>query len=647
MKQAQLNWRDGEPVSSVFDDVYFSSAGGMAETEHVFLQANDLPARWRQAQAFVIGETGFGSGLNFLTTVHHWLQHSPADACLYYYAVEKYPLSADDLQRALQPYAELSGYLDELLQAYPPAIRGLHGRSLYQGRVRLLLLFEDVQQALAQLDVSVDAWYLDGFAPAKNPAMWSEPVFDQLARLSHAGSTLSTYTVAGFVRRGLLARGFDMHKVAGFGNKRQMLAGRMVNAPAKPVEQPWFDGAHVRAPAKTLAVIGAGIAGITTARALAQRGWRVTVFDQQQLADGASGNPLGVVLPRLSRQASAGQSFDNSAFACTVDQLDRLQACYPELGWLRSGVIQLPSSSRIASHMAQGDFDAPLARILDAEQLAGYCGLDIDSDGLLYPLAGYLSPRKLCQVLCEDAGPSLQLITATRIEQLHYDVGQWLLVDAHQQQRLACDAVVIANGAQLHQFSQTAELPISPVRGQLSYMPASSDSQQLRCPLCYEGYILPAQHGRHVIGASFRTDDDSTELLQDEHRENLAALHAWLPRLFSDSAVVDGRASVRAVTPDRLPLVGPVPDREYFYQHYRDLQRGRAAASYPAGRYLPGLYVNVGHGARGLTSSLLSAEMLAAQLNGEPSPVYKTVQDALHPARFMIRAFKKGKIVSS
>jgi tRNA 5-methylaminomethyl-2-thiouridine biosynthesis bifunctional protein len=204
--------------------------------------------------------------------------------------------------------------------------------------------------------------------------------------------------------------------------------------------------------------------------------------------------------------------------------------------------------------------------------------------------------------------------------------------------------VVIATGAELHNFTQTAELPVIPVRGQVSYLPATASSSTLRCPVCYHGYVLPARDGMHVIGASFRVEDATTTVRDEEHGENLHALLAWLPQMFNDAAVPDGRAGVRAVSPDRLPLVGPVADGEYFHRHYGDLQRGRAADTYPAAGYLPGLYVNVGHGARGLTSSLLCAEILAAQLNNEPSPVYTSVQHALHPARFMIRAFKKGNI---
>ena len=578
MKQAQLSWRDGQPLSTRFDDVYFSRDGGLAETEHVFLHNNGLPQRWKQRSSFVIAETGFGSGLNFLATVHQWLQHSSTDACLYYYSVEKYPLAVDDLQQALAAFPELGDALSELLAVYPPAIDGLHARWMFNRRVCLLLLYDDVSDALGRLDIQVDAWYLDGFAPARNPAMWSDDVFDQVARLSHEAATFSTYTAAGFVRRGLSARGFDVEKVAGAGRKRQMLRGRMTRPTDTRWQQPWFDVPSVDntdSADREVVIIGAGIAGVTSAWALARRGWRVRLIDQQhEVATRASGNPLGVVLPRLSREHSAAAAFDNAAFAFSVYQLGRLQQRYPQLGWQQTGVLQLPSSKRIMQHMAEGNFSEALAVNIDAQQGRKHCGLDIDSDAMLYPLAGYLGPRRLCQILCEDAGDALQLMPSSAVTELKWRDHRWLLSDQQGRPLLSSARVIIANAIGVIALEQTRHLPVSPVRGQISYVPASVDSEKLQCPVCYEGYVLPAEQGRHVIGASFKPGQANSRVLDAEHVENINALRHSLPGVF-DSAVVDGgRAAVRAVTPDRLPVVGPVADTACFIDRYGDLHRG-------------------------------------------------------------------------
>ena len=230
---------------------------------------------------------------------------------------------------------------------------------------------------------------------------------------------------------------------------------------------------------------------------------------------------------------------------------------------------------------------------------------------------------------------------------MQYDTQQWQLLDQQGDTIINVDAVVVASGPTARRFWQTAHLPIQSVRGQISYLPSSSQSRKIQCPICYEGYLLPDKDGQHVMGASFKPDDDTVELTQDEHSENIAAAEKWLGKLLTDVAGLEGRAAVRAVTPDRMPIIGPVADLNFYLHQYSDLKKGRPPDHYPVAEYHPGLYVNTGHGARGLTSSFLSAELLAAQMNAEPLPVYENVRQALHPARFIIRALKKGHAVTS
>jgi tRNA 5-methylaminomethyl-2-thiouridine biosynthesis bifunctional protein len=646
MKQADLSWRDGQPFSEQFDDVYFSRDQGVAETEHVFIAANDLPQAWQGRKTFCIGETGFGSGLNFVITVQHWLQTSAPDARLYFYSLEKFPFSQTDLQRALAVYPRFESIVNELLQVYPPAIRGLHRRNLFNGRVVLMLIFDDVSTGLAQLDQAMDAWYLDGFAPNRNPQMWNEQVFAQLARLSAERTTLATYTSAGFVRRGLAEQGFAMQKMPGYGRKRDMLRGRMTQPPASVLTPPWYRVPQTDTQQKSITILGAGIAGVTSAWVLAQRGWQVRLIDQLAApAMAASGNPLGVVMPRLSLQSGAEGDFHLAAFALAVQQLNRLAAHYPELDWQPAGVAQLASSQRIVRHMRDGDFDEQLVQCIDAEHLAEHSGLDLQQDALWFPLAGYLDPRQLCELLLDDAGERVKFIGNSVIDRIDYQPGAWRLYDAQDQLVDSNAVLLLANGHQLGQFTQTRWLAPQPVRGQLSYLAAAEPLAELRCPICYEGYLLPARHGRQVIGASFHPDDDSIELTDDDHQHNLQALQQWLRPVAIDTPVQGGRAAVRAATADRLPLLGGVADVDEFLNSYADLARGRPMSEYPPGGYQPGLYVNVGHGARGLSTAWLAAEIIAAEIEQQPTPVYAQVRDALQPARFLIRALKKGRSI--
>ena len=643
MKHASVEWQQGQPKSTQFDDVYFSKEGGVAETEHVFLQHNDLPARWQNKSSFIIAETGFGTGLNFIITADHWLKHSHLDAQLYYYAIEKYPLSRDNLATALSAYPQFTPHISTLLINYPLPVQGMHALKLADGQITLNLLFGDINDMLAGMSHRVDAWYLDGFAPSKNPEMWSDNVFAEMARLSHPGSTFSTYTAAGFVRRGLADHGFEVEKIKGHGHKRDMLKGRCIKPAPAQSSAPWFKLPHFQSEQKTVAVVGAGIVGVTTAWALAKRGWQVSLIDRHSgLAQEASGNPAGVILPRLSLQSSVDSDFYDAAFVLTVNQLNQLKNQYDDLHWWQTGVMQLPTSARIVKQMEEGQFNQHYAQVLSAEQASEIAGIPIPSDCQYFPAAGWLSPRSLSEYLLADAKQNIAFIHDTEVSTIEQQDKQWLLNNSAGQTIVHVDAVVLANAHDVTQFDQTRHLSIQATRGQITYLNAGSESKKLRCPVCYDGYVLPALNDQHLIGATFQPDKTSVDVTADDHEDNIRRLKHALPAIFN-TGEQSGRAAIRAMTADRLPMVGPVANIEHFYQQYSDLQKGRPAHQYVDGEYLPGLYVNVAHGARGLTTSFLSAELIAAQLNNQPVPVSERVQQALSPIRFVIRALKKGK----
>lgn len=255
VKPAKISWLEsGEPFSDQFQDYYFSTDGGLAETEYVFLKQNDFPQRFininkssltknaPQDCVLRIAETGFGTGLNFLVTAYHWLQSADLHCTLKYTAIEKYPLSQSQIKQVYQVFykswPQLSFCCTELLTQYPkvflPSEDGLciHKFELFNGRIHLKLIIDDASAGLQQLvhsenkpSKNIDAWYLDGFAPAKNPDMWQTELFETMMKLSHTGTTLSTFTSAGIVRRGLIAAGFKITKIPGLGKKREILSG--------------------------------------------------------------------------------------------------------------------------------------------------------------------------------------------------------------------------------------------------------------------------------------------------------------------------------------------------------------------------------------------------------------------------------------
>lgn len=225
-----IEWREGQPYSTIFQDVYYSSDNGLLETDYVFLQGNKLLPRWQQltAPTFTIIETGFGTGLNFLCAAQSWLNHAPKAATLHFISTEKYPLSQQDISTALHAWPELNQLSEKFLAQYKGLINNEKSMQLFDGRVQLTLLTGDASDSLTKILTPADAWFLDGFSPAKNPEMWQPALFTQMTRLSIHNTTFATFTSAGIVKRGLQTAGFNVIKQVGFGKKREMLTGNYI-----------------------------------------------------------------------------------------------------------------------------------------------------------------------------------------------------------------------------------------------------------------------------------------------------------------------------------------------------------------------------------------------------------------------------------
>ena len=301
---AKLSWSEDTPHNANFNDVYFSTDSGCEESEYVFLKHNHLPTSWCDTRHFVIAETGFGTGLNFLLTAQCWMQTKSADSHLTFYSVEKFPLSLSDLKKANACWPELSGIAEHLQQAYPSNIPGFHTIQFEELSITLVLMIGDVLDMIPQMNCVVNSWYLDGFAPAKNPDMWSEQVMAAIASKSREGTRFSTFTAAGFVRRNLISAGFEVQKQAGYGRKREMLCGQMLlNPDREKRKNPWFELPQntYKKSDQAVVIIGAGLAGLSCAWVLAQQGIKSVVIDAgNNIAVGALGNLVGIVLLRFA-----------------------------------------------------------------------------------------------------------------------------------------------------------------------------------------------------------------------------------------------------------------------------------------------------------------------------------------------------------
>ena len=648
---AQLDWDDqGRPHSRVFDDVYFSDQSGLEETRYVFLEQNRLLERFAALPAdgrLVIGETGFGTGLNFLCAWQLFEQHAVAGARLHFVSVEKYPLSHADLQRALALWPELAVFAEQLLAQYIAIHPGFQRLVLGNGRVTLTLLIGDVLEQLPQLDAQIDAWFLDGFAPAKNPEMWTAELFAELARLAAPGSTISTFTSTGWVRRLINAAGFKMKRTPGIGHKWEILRGEFLGwpeeTPQPTVTKPWFARAAQGKGERRALVIGGGLAGCATAASLAARGWQVAVLERHHaLAQEASGNPQGVLYLKLSAHGTALSQMIVAGFGHTRRLLEHL---HRGVDWDGCGVLQLAFDAKEAQRQAQlADAFAPdLLHLLDRDEAQLKAGIALEHGGLFFPEGGWVHPPALCHWQASQPGVSVLA---------HHDVLDLRKADDHWQawdgERLLASApvVVLAGAAEVQRFT---DLPLKRIRGQITRLPQTAQSQALATVVCAEGYVAPPRLGEHTLGASFDFKNEDLTPTTADHAGNLAMLRDissdLAQRLHADTldpATLQGRAAFRCTSPDYLPIVGPLADSAAFTQAYAALSKDARWVPDTPCPWQYGLYVNSGHGSRGLITAPLSAELLAAWLDNEPLPVPRGVAEACHPNRFAVRTLVRS-----
>jgi len=629
------------PHSNEFDDIFFSGKGP-EETRHIFLDGNQLPTRFSQAGQMAIGELGFGTGLNFLCSWQLWDQTpKPETARLHFFSVEKFPLRSEDFIKAGAAWPVLQAYTDQLATVWPPATTGFHQLSF--GDVTLTIYHGNADKGLKKLQTfspRIDAWFLDGFSPSRNAEMWTPEIYESMAALSAPDATLSTFTVAGQIRRDLERAGFAVSRQEGYGKKRHMLTGTRKETNAlKPdyVHQktPWTDLSSLQAvrTGATIAIIGGGIAGASLCHAVRAQGLRPLLVEKNALASGASGNPAALIMPRLDRDISPTADFFVSAWLYTLRIIAQHQDQYRDL-FDRCGIIRGDVEREVIAglqQLAQGN-------LLPEEWIKS------TQTGVLFPHAGIVNPKRLVEALAGDVEQILD-----RAIQIH-STKHGLFIEIGAGNMVSADAVVIANGMDSLKFQQARGLPLHGSIGQIDHY---THDYGKKPALAHGPYMAPAPNaGGTVLGATYEPLTKSTAIMPSiaNRDKNLDAARRMDPQIAEAlaDAPCHSRAAVRCVTPDRLPVAGPLPDWAWYGAAYDGLRFGRrtiGSAPLPRAQYQPGIYILSGLGSRGIVTAPYCAAMIAAQLAGTVIPCEKSHYDVTHPGRFFIRTLKRAQTV--
>ena len=408
----------------------------------------------------------------------------------------------------------------------------------------------------------------------------------------------------------------------------------------------WFNTPDYDWQKKRAIVIGAGIAGCQMSWHLAQAGWNITLIERNKtIANEASGNPAGVISPKMTSKPSIGEDFYTQSFQYTLDQLSLLKK--QGLEWHGCGLLQLTHNQREEKRWQQlkeRDFKEDFLQLLDEDETSKVANIPLPYKASYFPQAGWIDPAHFCESLSSHR--NCNLLKETNALRIEKQEDLWHVFDTRGQSIAQAEIVIIANGKDLTQFTQTSDLPSMPIAGQTTLGTASIESTKLKAVIGHEGYLTPADiHSKkHTFGATFDRNNDQSTITPKADTDNLEQLTQYLPE-FAESltATESAHAAVRLTTPDRFPYAGAIPDWDFYRKHYDDLHHGKKWKEYPKAEYQRGLFVLASFGSRGLTTSGYCAKLLTQLIENKPiSNQEGTILENLHPARYLIKQLKKG-----
>lgn len=610
-----MQYKDGVLYSSKFLDTYYSVASPFEESSFVF--TNLIDEIWDEKDSFIVAELGFGAGLNFLNLVKKF---KGSNKKLHFVSVEKFPFSRRELKTIWDKFNKFSHLSKKLIKKYPKFRDGLT-RINFSKNITVDIYFGDIKEALKEFEFRADIWFMDGFAPSKNPDMWSLEVCKGIANLSKYGTILSTYSVARSVRENLEKSGFSVEKRSGFATKKEMLRAKFL-CDNLSFSDLCFSAPNLNQP-KNVLVIGAGIAGIVTALKFQNAGFSVKVAEKnKEVALNGSGNLVGALTPLITQKGVNLGKMHLRAFFLARNFYKKHARNYAKFGGSKEFAFSKNLEKRYKNSIFTLKNDKPYPSIFIKNGTS-------------------IRPKALCDALSKKLDILLNF-EFTSLEKLE---NSWM-VKFKNGEILDADMVVFCMGSHSEELFGGGLSPklnfdesvlISSVRGQVTWI---RQRVKTNSSLSARGYICPAYDGIQVVGATY-----DRALYYDESRvmddaRNLESVAEFLGD--KKCEVLGSRVGYRSYSGDRFPIIGPLVDVEFFKENYKELHWKKEPKIKP--KFKDGLFINTAHGARGLGTAILGAEMILDYVLNRPFCIEKSLKNELHPARFLVRKLKKGLI---
>ncbi|MFL2526833.1 MAG: tRNA (5-methylaminomethyl-2-thiouridine)(34)-methyltransferase MnmD [Candidatus Azotimanducaceae bacterium] len=579
LKEPKLSWINGQPFSDEYQDIYFSPDAA-SEVERIFINPTNLDAVSREKPQTTILELGFGAGLNFCVTAQRFLDQNTKNR-LHFISFEKHPFSKKDYAKTFANLDPVIPFSSNLIDQVPALLPGWHRRSFFEGRINLSIFYGEAKEGLRDITirhkVPIDFCFLDGFNPAHNPELWSEELLLEISKNLHADSQITTFTAAGRIKRRLEKLGFEIIKVDQRPIKRESLFG--------VYKGPVLKQAY-RAP-REVHILGAGIAGATVARHLAEAAINVHIWDPNGSGSGASRISASLLHGRLLGDQTADADFRVNAFHYSNNFLKSYS------NFNQCGVLQINGSNMSTDKMLKIKKAYPSSngwlQLLNQKEIEDFSGVKVRSkNALWFPDGGSVNLRGLCQELLNH--PKIQL--NVRKPEL----------DPHV-------AKVIATGAHSLSDYPRTHLETYSIDGQIDFVKTKGTPFS---PIVGDGYLVPIENNLCAIGATYEYQTLPPNVAT---KQNL--LRNFSIKLQSSVGYERG---ARCVSSDRVPVIGEFSNN---------------------------CWISNAHGSLGTSSAPLAASIISSKVIGWIPPINRDVEKIVDPYRFKERQDRRGQLKST